>query len=67
VRTLTTDARREGWLIGKQRSYVVRRSDLDRYIESRRVRPLAGADDADLDRRVARIADARAAKKAKSA
>ncbi len=44
---------------GKQRSRCYRRSDLLAWIESRRVRPVAGADDDDLARRMARIARAR--------
>lgn len=57
VRTLT-DARRRGELqmYGGQRTRAVRRADLDAWVESRRVRPVAGAEDADMDRRVARLA-----------
>lgn len=62
VRTLTA-ARRAGELtmFGKQRSRTVRRSDLEAWIESRRVAPVAGPDDADMQRRMARLAKGRAA------
>lgn len=55
------DAIRAGDLaaIGGQRDRAVRRHDLDRWIESRRVRPIAGVDDRDIERRMARIASAR--------
>lgn len=66
VRTLAADARSQGWLRGKQRSRVVRRSDLDRYIDGR-ARPLPGPDDDGMDRRIARIEKARAAKEARRA
>ena len=57
VRTLR-DAIRLGDLpaFGKQRSRVVRAADLATWIESRKVRSTEGADDADMDRRVARLA-----------
>ncbi len=55
------DARRAGELVmyGKQRSRTVRRGDLAAWIESRRVKPLEGVEDADMDRRVARLAKGR--------
>lgn len=54
--TLTAACRRgELPMFGKQRSRTVRRSDLDAWIESRRVRPVAGADDVDMQRRMARL------------
>lgn len=46
---------------GKQRSRSVRRSDLLAWIESRRVRPVAGADDDDIARRMRSIAARRSA------
>lgn len=61
VRALTA-ARRKGELpmFGTQRSRTVRRADLATWIESRRVRPVAGADDVDMQRRMARLARGRA-------
>jgi hypothetical protein len=61
LRTLR-DARRAGDLVmyGGQRSRTVRRGDLAAWIESRRVRPVEGPDDPDLDRRTARMARERA-------
>jgi hypothetical protein len=58
------DAIRAGELpaFGRQRDRSVRRSDLQRWIESRRVRVTEGPDDLDIERRVARIARARAAR-----
>jgi hypothetical protein len=55
-RTLTA-ARRAGELpmFGRQRSRTVRRSDLEAWIESRRVAPVAGPDDLDMQRRMARL------------
>ena len=44
---------------GKQRSRCYRRADLLAWIESRRVRPVAGADDDDLERRMKRIGGSR--------
>lgn len=58
-RTLRREARAGGWLLGRQRSYSVRRSDLERWIESRRVKPLAGSDDEDIDARIVRLSKAR--------
>ena len=57
LRTLR-DARRSGALVmyGTQRSRTVRRSDLAAWIESRRVKPSAGVDDADIERRMKRLA-----------
>jgi len=57
VRTLR-DAIRAGDLPahGRQRDRSVRRSDLETWVESRRVRPVAGPSDPDIDRRVARLA-----------
>jgi len=65
VRTLR-DARRAGELAayGKQRSRAVRRSDLLAWIDSRRVRPVVGVDDDAMDRRIARLERARAARTA---
>ena len=40
---------------GRQRDRAIRRGNLDGWIESRRVRPLAGADDADIARRMRRL------------
>lgn len=56
VRTIR-DAARAGELTvyGKQRSRTVRRADLLAWIESRRVRPVAGADDDDIERRMRRL------------
>lgn len=56
------DARRRGELVmyGRQRSRTVRRADLDTWIESRKAPVSAGADDADMDRRMSL---ARAAKR----
>lgn len=56
VRTLR-DAARAGELdrYGKQRSRSYRRANLLAWIETRRVRPVAGADDDDIDRRVRRL------------
>jgi hypothetical protein len=44
---------------GRQRDRAVRRADLERWIESRRVPTVQGPDDGDIERRVARIARAR--------
>lgn len=54
------DAGRAGELAlyGRQRSRAVRRADLDAWIESRRMRPVAGVDDDDIERRMRRIARA---------
>jgi hypothetical protein len=41
---------------GKQRDRSVRRSDLDKWIESRRSKPIAGVVDADILRRMDRLA-----------
>ena len=51
------DAGRAGelTLYGKQRSRTVKRAEFIAWHESRRVRPIAGVDDADVGRRVARI------------
>jgi hypothetical protein len=59
IRTLRAD-RRAGRIkvYGKQRSRVVRRRDLEAYIESRRVplvRDVIKADDVDVERRVRRL------------
>ena len=58
------DAIRAGELpaFGRQRDRSVRRSDLQRWVESRRVRVIEGPDDLDIERRVAQIARARAAR-----
>ncbi len=52
------DAIRAGELAayGRKRDRAVRRGDLDAWIESRRVAPVPGVDDADLVRRVRRLA-----------
>jgi hypothetical protein len=44
---------------GRQRSRAVRRADLDAWITSRRVRPIAGHDDPEMARRMRRIAAGR--------
>jgi hypothetical protein len=46
---------------GRQRDRSVRGADLERWIESRRLRPMTGPVDADLEQRVARLARARSA------
>jgi hypothetical protein len=55
---IVRDAIRAGDLpaFGRQRDRSVRRGDLDAWIESRRVRPVAGVDDLDIERRVRRLA-----------
>jgi hypothetical protein len=40
---------------GKQRSRTVRRSDLNAWVESRRVKPTAGPVDDDIERRMVRL------------
>ncbi len=52
------DAIKSGELpaFGRQRDRAVRRADLDRWIEGRAVRPHAAVDDADLERRMRRLA-----------
>jgi hypothetical protein len=54
------DAIRAGDLpaFGRQRDRALRRADLDKWIESRRARPIAGPADADLERRMRRLARA---------
>lgn len=42
--------------VGKQRDRSVRRAELQRWIESRTHKPVAGADDLDLERRMKRLA-----------
>lgn len=56
-RTLS-DARRNGSLrmSGTQRTRTVRRSDLETWIEARATRPMTGANDNDIARRMRRIA-----------
>jgi hypothetical protein len=51
------DAIRRGELpaYGRQRDRGVTRADLTRWIESRRVRPVSGPIDADMERRVTRL------------
>jgi hypothetical protein len=44
---------------GRKRDRAVRRGDLDAWIASRQVTPIEGVDDADIERRVARLARAR--------
>lgn len=60
VRALTA-ARRAGELAmyGTQRTRTVRRSDLAAWIGSRRVRPVAGVDDADMRRRMRNLEGSR--------
>lgn len=55
------DARRAGHLamFGSQRSRTIRRADLMAWIESRRAPVIRGVDDADIERRMRRIARAR--------
>ncbi|MFI5302162.1 MAG: helix-turn-helix domain-containing protein [Polyangiales bacterium] len=54
----TRDAIRTGELpaTGRQRDRAVRRADLDKWIESRAVKPHAAIDDADIERRMRRLA-----------
>jgi hypothetical protein len=40
---------------GRQRDRSVRRADLDAWIASRQVRPIAGVDDRDIEARIARL------------
>jgi hypothetical protein len=58
--------RRDLPAFGRQRDRVIRRADLDRWIESRRVAVVEGPDDPDIERRMARIARARARRRAGS-
>ena len=55
---IVRDAIRAGVLAGygRQRDRSVRRGDLDTWIASRRLRPIAGADDRDIAARIARLA-----------
>jgi len=55
------DAIRSGELsaFGKQRDRTVRRSDVARWVEARRVRPVVGPIDADIQRRMRQIARGR--------
>jgi hypothetical protein len=55
------DAVRAGELVayGRERDRAVRRGDLDAWIESRRVPTAIGPADADIDRRMRRLAQAR--------
>lgn len=55
------DAIRAGDLAayGRQRDRSVRRGELERWVESRRSKPVAGADDIDIERRVLRLARTR--------
>jgi hypothetical protein len=41
---------------GRMRDRAIRRSDLDKWIASREVKPVRGVDDADIERRMARLA-----------
>jgi hypothetical protein len=50
---------RELAAFGRMRDRAVRRGDLDAWIASREVKPIEGVDDADIERRVARLARAR--------
>ena len=45
---------------GNQRDRSVRRADLEKWIEGRAAKPHAAIDDADMDRRIKRLAAARA-------
>lgn len=58
------DAIRAGELTayGRQRDRSINPRDLARWVDSRRVKPIQGIDDADMDRRVERLAAARALK-----
>ncbi len=51
------DALRGGALVGYggQRDRSVRRADLDAWIASRRLRPIVGVDDRDIEARIARL------------
>ena len=51
------DAIRDGALVayGGQRDRSVRRGDLDAWIADRRIRPIQGLDDRDIEARVARL------------
>jgi hypothetical protein len=51
------DAIRAGALVayGRQRDRSVRRDDLAAWIASRRIRPISGADDRDIEARIARL------------
>jgi surfactin synthase thioesterase subunit len=51
------DAIRRGDLsaFGGQRDRTVRRADIDRWIESRRSKAVAGPDDPDIERRILRL------------
>jgi hypothetical protein len=44
---------------GRMRDRAVRRTDLDKWIASREVKPIRGVDDADIERRMARLARTR--------
>ncbi len=59
------NARRTGALemFGGQRDRSARRSNLMTWIESRRVRPVAGADDDDMARRMVRLAKSKSGKR----
>jgi hypothetical protein len=46
---------RELVAFGRQRSRTVRRGEFLAWLESHRARPVAGVDDADIERRVARL------------
>ena len=50
---------RELAAFGRMRDRAVRRGDLDVWIASRQVAPIKGVDDADIERRVARLARAK--------
>jgi hypothetical protein len=47
---------RELAAFGRARDRAVRRADLDAWIASRAVKPVRGIDDADIERRIARLA-----------
>jgi hypothetical protein len=51
------DAIRDGALVafGRQRDRSVRRANLEAWIASRQVRPVAGVDDRDIEARIARL------------
>ncbi len=48
--------RRELTAFGRMRDRAVRRADFDRWIASREVRPIRGVQDADIERRMPRLA-----------
>jgi hypothetical protein len=59
--------RRELTAFGRTRDRAVRRADLDTWIASREVRPIRGVQDADIERRMARLARTRLASESRRA